>query len=72
VATLRRRSLATLCLAVLPCSAEACVAACLLRLLRPSTSWAFCCCLGFVLSSVSPAVVVPSLVALQDDGYGEW
>jgi hypothetical protein len=52
-------------------SVEATVAACLLRLLSHEASWAFCFCCGFVLSSVSPAVVVPSLVALQDDGYGE-
>jgi hypothetical protein len=72
VETLKQKSLTTLCLATLPCSVEATVAASLLRVLHPPASWAFCFCLGFVLSSVSPAVVVPSLVALQDDGYGGW
>jgi hypothetical protein len=71
VDTLRKKSVTTLCLATIPCTVEACVAAVLMHVLRPETSWAFCFCLGFVLSSVSPAVVVPSLVALQDDGYGE-
>lgn len=68
--TIKQRGISTLFLAVLPNACEACLAATMFHLLRPATSWAFCFCLGFVLSPISPGVVVPSLVVLQEDGYG--
>ncbi|XP_073457822.1 sodium/hydrogen exchanger 9B2-like isoform X2 [Aquarana catesbeiana] len=52
-----------------PCAIETCCAAVLSHLLMglPLT-WGFM--LGFVLGAVSPAVVVPSMLLLQKEGYG--
>lgn len=56
-------------LAVLPNLAEAATIAGLsMLLLGFPPSWAFM--LGFIISAISPAVVVPSLLNLQDKGYG--
>jgi len=60
----------TLSLACIPCILEAIVAAVLCKLFKPSTPWGFCFALGFVQSAVSPAVVVPNVVSLNDSGYG--
>ncbi|XP_004612788.2 sodium/hydrogen exchanger 9B2 [Sorex araneus] len=52
-----------------PCLVEACTSALLAHfLLALPWPWAFL--LGFVLGAVSPAVVVPSMLLLQGDGYG--
>uniref|UniRef100_A0A8C5PYD2 Solute carrier family 9 member B2 n=1 Tax=Leptobrachium leishanense TaxID=445787 RepID=A0A8C5PYD2_9ANUR len=52
-----------------PCIAEACSAALLSYfLLGLPLTWAFM--LGFVLGAVSPAVVVPSMLMLQQGGFG--
>ncbi|KAM5192279.1 sodium/hydrogen exchanger 9B2-like isoform 2-T2 [Mantella aurantiaca] len=52
-----------------PCAIESCSAALFSHLLMglPLT-WGFM--LGFVLGAVSPAVVVPSMLLLQKEGYG--
>ncbi len=56
-------------LAVLPNMAEAAiVAASAIFLLEFPVVWALL--LGFVISAVSPAVVVPSMLELQEGGYG--
>lgn len=70
IEALRVLGAATLRLASIPCVVEATVAAVATKLLREDFSWGFCFCLGFVLAAVSPAVVVPSLLALKDEGYG--
>ncbi|XP_044537565.1 sodium/hydrogen exchanger 9B1-like [Gracilinanus agilis] len=52
-----------------PCFLEACAAAVVSHFtLRFPWHWGFL--LGFVLGAVSPAVVVPSMLMLQDKGYG--
>ncbi|CAL1155281.1 unnamed protein product, partial [Cladocopium goreaui] len=56
-------------LAMLPCLCEATAAALLATwLLDFPPLWA--AMLGFVVAAISPAVVVPSLLALQDQGFG--
>lgn len=56
-------------LAVGPCLVEACVVALVSHfLLKLPWVWGFI--LGFVLAAVSPAVVVPSMLLLQREGYG--
>uniref|UniRef100_A0A2K6T8N0 Solute carrier family 9 member B2 n=1 Tax=Saimiri boliviensis boliviensis TaxID=39432 RepID=A0A2K6T8N0_SAIBB len=52
-----------------PCIVEACTSALLSHyLLGLPWQWGFI--LGFVLGAVSPAVVVPSMLLLQEGGYG--
>uniref|UniRef100_A0A8D2B090 Solute carrier family 9 member B1 n=1 Tax=Sciurus vulgaris TaxID=55149 RepID=A0A8D2B090_SCIVU len=52
-----------------PCIAEACAAAVFSHfLMKFPWQWGFL--LGFVLGAVSPAVVVPSMLLLQEKGYG--
>jgi len=63
------KSSMTLRLACVPCVIEATAAACGARPIL-GLSWGFCFALGFVLAAVSPAVVVPSLLELQDLGFG--
>lgn len=70
IIALKKLGGATLRLASMPCIAESVVAAAVTKLLRSETSWGFCFSLGFLLAAVSPAVVVPSLLALKDEGYG--
>ncbi|CAJ1388305.1 unnamed protein product [Effrenium voratum] len=66
---LRRLLWVALRLAALPCLCEALVAAALAHLLLEFPAiWALM--LGFVVAAISPAVVVPSLLALQEQGYG--
>ncbi|XP_051785602.1 sodium/hydrogen exchanger 9B2-like isoform X1 [Erpetoichthys calabaricus] len=65
------RKLKAVCvrLAIGPCLTEACSVAVLSHfLLQIPWIWGFI--LGFVLGAVSPAVVVPSMLILQKDGYG--
>ena len=68
--SLRSKSATTLRLATIPCLTEALVITLLVRAFKPDINWAFAATLGFVLSAVSPAVVVPSLLELQELGYG--
>ncbi|KAM9699222.1 sodium/hydrogen exchanger 9B2-like isoform 2-T2 [Menidia menidia] len=66
---LRRLQLVCVRVAVGPCLLEACVVALMSHLLL-GMPWAWNFLLGFVLAAVSPAVVVPSMLLLQRDGYG--
>ncbi|KAI1887531.1 hypothetical protein AGOR_G00191270 [Albula goreensis] len=66
---LRKLKMVCLRVAVGPCTIEACsVAVASHFLMRLPWIWGFI--LGFVLGAVSPAVVVPSMLLLQKDGYG--
>ncbi|XP_044132407.1 sodium/hydrogen exchanger 9B2-like [Bufo gargarizans] len=66
---LRKLKAVCLRLSIGPCAIESCSAALFSYLLMglPLT-WGFM--LGFVLGAVSPAVVVPSMLLLQKEGYG--
>ncbi|XP_061685896.1 sodium/hydrogen exchanger 9B2 isoform X4 [Syngnathoides biaculeatus] len=65
------RKLKSVCLrvAVGPCIVEACTIALVSHFLL-GLPWVWGFILGFVLGAVSPAVVVPSMLLLQKDGYG--
>ncbi|KAM5340146.1 sodium/hydrogen exchanger 9B2 isoform 2-T2 [Glossophaga mutica] len=52
-----------------PCLVEACTSALLAHFLM-GLPWQWAFILGFVLGAVSPAVVVPSMLLLQEQGYG--
>ena len=66
---LKRLKFTVVRLAFCPCLSEAITVAILARfLLEMPWLWAFQ--LGFILGAVSPAVVVPSMLSLQEDGYG--
>uniref|UniRef100_A0A3P9PGI7 Cation/H+ exchanger transmembrane domain-containing protein n=1 Tax=Poecilia reticulata TaxID=8081 RepID=A0A3P9PGI7_POERE len=66
---LRRLKAVCVRVAVGPCVLEACVVAVVSHfLLHLPWIWGFI--LGFVLAAVSPAVVVPSMLLLQREGYG--
>lgn len=52
-----------------PCCVEACAAAVVAHFLI-GMPWIWGFILGFVLGAVSPAVVVPSMLILQKEGYG--
>jgi hypothetical protein len=56
-------------LAFLPCLTEACVVGLVSHWLV-GLPWLWSFMLGFVLAAVSPAVVVPCLLSLQDRGFG--
>ncbi|XP_070359492.1 sodium/hydrogen exchanger 9B2-like isoform X2 [Equus asinus] len=56
-------------LAMGPCLVEACSSALLAHFLM-GLPWQWGFILGFVLGAVSPAVVVPSMLLLQEGGYG--
>ncbi|XP_077444848.1 sodium/hydrogen exchanger 9B2 isoform X2 [Stigmatopora argus] len=66
---LRRLKAVCLRVAVGPCVLEACIVATAAHFLL-SMPWAWAFLLGFVLGAVSPAVVVPSMLLLQKEGYG--
>ncbi|XP_050538581.1 sodium/hydrogen exchanger 9B2-like isoform X2 [Daktulosphaira vitifoliae] len=68
---LKRLSVAVIKLSILPCVAEAFAAAIIAYFIIPSYSWEWALSLGFVLSAVSPAVLVPRLLWLKKNGYGE-
>jgi len=69
IAALRRLLFVVARLAALPCLSEAIVVFLLaVWLLDFSPAWA--AMLGFVVAPISPAVVVPSLLSLQDRGFG--
>nr|XP_057921713.1 sodium/hydrogen exchanger 9B2 [Doryrhamphus excisus] len=66
---LRRLKAVCVRVAVGPCVLEACLVAVVSHfLLELPWEWGFL--LGFVLAAVSPAVVVPSMLLLQKEGYG--
>ncbi|XP_042256686.1 sodium/hydrogen exchanger 9B2-like [Thunnus maccoyii] len=52
-----------------PCLAEACTDAVVSHFLL-GLPWIWAFILGFILAAVSPAVVVPSMLLLQKEGYG--
>ncbi|XP_065808351.1 sodium/hydrogen exchanger 9B2-like [Labrus bergylta] len=66
---LRRLKAVCVRLAVGPCMVEACVIAIVSHFLL-GLPWVWGFILGFVLAAVSPAVVVPSMLLLQKEGYG--
>ncbi|XP_077355998.1 sodium/hydrogen exchanger 9B2 isoform X1 [Festucalex cinctus] len=66
---LRRLKAVCLRVAVGPCVVEACVVAVVSHFLL-ALPWVWGFLLGFVLAAVSPAVVVPSMLLLQKEGYG--
>ncbi|XP_068445222.1 sodium/hydrogen exchanger 9B2 isoform X2 [Clinocottus analis] len=65
------RKLKSVCIRVAsgPCIIEACTTALISHFLM-GLPWVWGFILGFVLGAVSPAVVVPSMLLLQKDGYG--
>ncbi|XP_065223901.1 sodium/hydrogen exchanger 9B2-like isoform X3 [Planococcus citri] len=67
---LKRLSFVVARLALLPCLVETAGIAAAAYLLM-NMSWTSGVLLGFALASVSPAVVVPSLLVLKEKGYGE-
>ncbi|XP_014288883.1 sodium/hydrogen exchanger 9B2 [Halyomorpha halys] len=67
---LSRLKFTVLRLAVLPCICEACGAALVANLLF-GVPWIWSFLIGFILSPISPAVVVPTLLSLKERGYGE-
>ncbi|XP_043228018.1 sodium/hydrogen exchanger 9B2-like isoform X2 [Amphibalanus amphitrite] len=68
-AALRRLSLVVLRLAFTPCLCETLTVGVAAHLLL-GFPWIWAFMLGFVLAAVSPAVVVPCLLSLQQQGYG--
>ncbi|XP_045108402.1 sodium/hydrogen exchanger 9B2-like isoform X2 [Portunus trituberculatus] len=68
-AALRKLSCVVLRLAFLPCVVEAVVAALMTKLLL-GLPWLWSFMLGFIVAAVSPAVVVPGLLKLAEEGYG--
>ncbi|XP_037023813.1 sodium/hydrogen exchanger 9B1 isoform X1 [Artibeus jamaicensis] len=66
---LKRLRKVCLRLSVGPCLMEACAAAVVSHFLM-NFPWQWGFLLGFVLGAVSPAVVVPSMLLLQENGYG--
>ncbi|MEQ2270376.1 Sodium/hydrogen exchanger 9B2, partial [Xenotaenia resolanae] len=66
---LRRLKAVCVRVAVGPCMVEACINAVVSHFLL-SLPWVWSFILGFVLAAVSPAVVVPSMLLLQKEGYG--
>uniref|UniRef100_A0A8D8QW68 Mitochondrial sodium/hydrogen exchanger 9B2 n=1 Tax=Cacopsylla melanoneura TaxID=428564 RepID=A0A8D8QW68_9HEMI len=67
---LKKLSFVVIKLAFVPCIIEAAGAAlCCYLVLGMTWEWGFL--MGFALSAVSPAVVVPTLLKLSEGGYGE-
>ncbi|XP_036372602.1 sodium/hydrogen exchanger 9B2 [Megalops cyprinoides] len=66
---LKKLKMVCLRVAVGPCTIEACTVAVASHFLM-GLPWIWGFILGFVLGAVSPAVVVPSMLLLQKDGYG--
>ena len=69
IAALRRLKWTVVRLAFVPCLSEAVTVAVVARLLL-NMPWLFAFQLGFILGAVSPAVVVPSMLALQESNLG--
>lgn len=68
---LRRLSGVVARLTLLPCLAEAATVTAAAYLILPDFSWQWSLVLGFTLSAVSPAILVPGLFQLKRMGYGE-
>ncbi|XP_026804820.1 sodium/hydrogen exchanger 9B2-like [Rhopalosiphum maidis] len=68
---LRRLSGVVAKLTLLPCLAEAAAVGIAAHLILPGFSWQWSLVLGFTLSAVSPAILVPGLFQLKRLGYGE-
>ncbi|XP_060793823.1 sodium/hydrogen exchanger 9B2 isoform X2 [Neoarius graeffei] len=68
-AALRKLKMVCLRVAVIPCTVEACTVAVVSHFLM-GLPWIWGFILGFVLAAVSPAVVVPSMLLLQAEGFG--
>ncbi|XP_050538588.1 sodium/hydrogen exchanger 9B2-like [Daktulosphaira vitifoliae] len=68
---LRRLSGTVTKLTLTPCITEAIAVAVAAHYLIPQFSWEWSLSLGFSLSAVSPAVLVPRLLSLRTKGYGE-
>ncbi|XP_036446914.1 sodium/hydrogen exchanger 9B2 [Colossoma macropomum] len=68
-AALRRLKAVCVRVAVGPCTTEACTVAVVSHFLM-GLPWIWGFILGFVLAAVSPAVVVPSMLLLQQAGFG--
>ncbi|XP_029943281.1 sodium/hydrogen exchanger 9B2 [Salarias fasciatus] len=66
---LRRLKAVCVRVAIGPCVVEACVIAVVSHFLL-NLPWIWGFILGFVLAAVSPAVVVPSMLLLQKEGFG--
>ncbi|KAF7641478.1 hypothetical protein LDENG_00280320 [Lucifuga dentata] len=66
---LRRLKAVCVRVAIGPCVVEACVVAIVSHFLL-GLPWVWGFILGFVLAAVSPAVVVPSMLLLQREGFG--
>lgn len=66
---LKKLKMVCLRVAVGPCTIEACTVAVASHFLM-GLPWIWGFILGFVLGAVSPAVVVPSMLLLQKEGYG--
>ena len=66
---LQRLSLLVIRLAFVPCTIEAISVACMSNLIL-GLPWTWAFMLGFVLAAVSPAVVVPCMLTIQEQGYG--
>lgn len=69
IAALRRLKFTVIRLAFTPCLVEASVVAVVSHLML-GLPWLWALQLGFILGAVSPAVVVPSMLALHQIGYG--
>ncbi|XP_072157033.1 sodium/hydrogen exchanger 9B2 isoform X3 [Bemisia tabaci] len=67
---MRKLSMVVLGLSFVPCLVEAAGVA-IFAFVILGFPWVWGFSLGFVLSAVSPAVVVPTLLKLQNEGYGE-
>ncbi|XP_043088586.1 sodium/hydrogen exchanger 9B2 [Puntigrus tetrazona] len=68
-ASLKRLKAVCLRVAVGPCLTETCTVAVVAHFLL-GLPWIWSFMLGFVLAAVSPAVVVPSMLLLQAEGFG--
>ncbi|XP_070544797.1 sodium/hydrogen exchanger 9B2-like [Ptychodera flava] len=66
---LKKLKVVCLCLASIPCLME-CLTVAILGFLLLGFPWDWAFILGFVVASVSPAVVVPSMLSLQEKGLG--
>ena len=69
-AALKRLSFVVVRVAFLPCLVETAVDAVVANLIM-GFPWLWAVLLGFLLAAISPAVVVPSLLSLQEKGYAE-
>lgn len=67
---LQKVGLASIRMAFVPCIFEGVFVTIICRYLL-SFSWTEAGMLGFILAAVSPAVVVPSMLTLKEQGYGE-